>query len=156
MTIAELLSTGKAHLAEGLNSAVNYTIQQMSFRLDTMTPERRAEVELKAAMAGLRPEEVPAVALILDKPVEWVARLIFVVSEITLICVHYLWRRLLVGFWPGKLAIWFAWIFWGRARNAGMGRCRLVVGYVAFLLVGPVCELLDTSLVALERWLGDV
>lgn len=122
-----------------------------------MTPARRAEIEFIAATAGLRPEEVTVLALIFERPVVWVSRLILVVYDITLICVHYSRRRLQVGFWEGKLAIGFAWIFWGPARNAGMGRYRLVVGYVvAFLLVGPVCELVDTILVALERWLGYV
>ena len=39
-----------------------------------------------------------------------------ITSEITVICVHYLWRRLLVGFWLGKLAIGG----WSRCKSCGM------------------------------------
>lgn len=71
----------------------------------------------------------------------------------TITYVRYLWRRILLGFWPEKLTLGFAFITWGCVFNAGTGRCWLTVGYVvAFLLAGPVYVLVDAVILALEGW----
>ena len=70
----------------------------------------------------------------------------------TITYVQYLWRRILLGFWPEKIVFGSAAIFKGCVCDAGMGKCWPTVGYVvAFLLMGPVYALVDAVILALER-----
>lgn len=114
---------------------------------------RILEIEVIALQAGLRYEDVPDLALILEGTVRDGEGLRIVISEFfEKYTLEYPWRHLIVGFWQAKLTLGFAYIARGFVFNAAAGRCWRMVGYVvAFLLVGPVCALLHMVILELKR-----
>ena len=138
-TVAALLSTMRARVG--------------SFS-DRITPERRAEIEALAARAGLRYEEVPYIAILLEGTVRQLVNLELDISEFLLrYTMQHPWGRFLLGFWPEKLTLGVAWIFCSCVFDTGTGRCWKAVDYtVRFLLVGPMSALLHIVYLALKRW----
>ena len=113
---------------------------------------RTLEIEVIAVQAGLRYEDVPNLALRLEGTVRQLERLKSVISIVFWIYTRqYPGGRLLVGFWPQKLTLGFAFIIW-RCVNAGTGERWPAVCFAAkFLLVGPICALLHIAILALKR-----
>ena len=62
----------------------------------------------------------------------------------------------MVGFWPAKRVLGYAYIVRGFGFNAGTARrWRTVVYVAAFLLVGPVCALLHIVILEVrEGWVS--
>ena len=114
---------------------------------------RILEIEVIAAQAGLRYEDVPDLALKLEGTVRQGEKIRLAISELFLrYSMQQPWGRLLVGLWPEKLTLGLAWIFRGCVFNAGTGRCWPVVDYTVRLsLVGPMCALLHMAFLELER-----
>ena len=119
----------------------------------TTTSTRASEISLITVMAGLRYEDVPDLALILERTVRQGESLRIIISEIfKRYTLDHPWGHLMVGFWPAKRALGYAYIVRGFGFNAGAGRRWRTVGYVvAFLLVGPVCALLHMVILELKR-----
>ena len=172
-----LLSTARARLVEEFYIAVDYSSRTFSYlqaareyeeavRNDPNTiaypgtriaypGARTLEIEVIAVQAGLHYEDVPNLALKLEGTVRQLERLKSVISIVLWIYTRqYPGGRLLVGFWPQKLTLGFAFIIW-RCVNTGTGkRWPAVCFVVTSLLVGPICMLLHIAILALERWLG--
>lgn len=115
---------------------------------------RTTEIQEVATLAGLRVEEVPALALRLEEPVRWTQNFVSAVlqcpHEYTLLlrqAVHGLWRDLGYVFWQLGLGLGILSMIIGLSYGNGrrvaslllaINLCWLFSG-LPFLVVVPVC-----------------
>ena len=119
----------------------------------TRSPESRTlEIEIIAGQAGLRYEDVPDLALILEGTVWQLERFRLATSEFFQgYTTQHPWARLLVGWWPEKLTFGCAWVFGTCVLNAGTG-CRPAINWTVILsLAGPICALVHMAFLAWKR-----
>ena len=114
---------------------------------------RTLEIEVIASQAGLLYEEVPNLAFNLEGTVRQVERCRLAMSEFFLrYTMQHPWARLLVGWWPEKLALGCVWIFGACVFNAGTGSCWPAIDWTVRLsLAGPICALVHMVFLALKR-----
>ena len=129
------------------------TLQAHATSLSTISSTRTTEIKMIADEAALRYEDVPELALKLERIVRRAVRFNAAISKMPWRYVKYQWRRLLMGFWREKLVIGLSVILKGCVWDAGMGECWPVMGWVLiFLLLGPIYLLVDGLVLTLKRW----
>ena len=119
----------------------------------SIVPSRTEELEKIAAWAGLRLEEVPLLALRLEKIVWRAERIGSIVSEIPLEWAQHRWRRIVTSFQRTKLVLGFVALWRGCFPDLGTAACQqTLVAVMMIFYLGTIYEWVDIACKFFTRW----